>query len=86
MFDAHAAPFLAQLQNRILLDLSALRYISSAGLRSILKVIEHTCIDGGRTGIFSVPAPILEIIQISGFERLLDVYPDCETALNGSFV
>jgi len=86
VFDAQAAPLLAQLQSRILLALSALRYISSAGLRSILKVIEHTCIYGGRTGTFSVSAPILEIIQISGFERLLDVYPDCETALNGSSV
>ena len=83
-FDAQAAPLLAEAQSRILLDLSGLKYISSAGLRSIIQIIKHTSVSGGRTGIFSVPAPILEIIEISGFQRLLDIYPDRETALNGS--
>ena len=83
-FDAQAAPLLAEAQSRILLDLSGLKYISSAGLRSIIQIIKHTSVSGGRTGIFSVPAPILEIIEISGFQCLLDIYPDRETALNGT--
>jgi|tagenome__1003787_1003787.scaffolds.fasta_scaffold20820132_2 anti-sigma B factor antagonist len=83
-FDAQAASLIAEGQSRILLDLSGLRYISSAGLRSIIKIIQHTSVLGGRTGICSVPAPILEILEISGFRHLLDIYPDRETALNGS--
>jgi anti-anti-sigma factor len=83
-FDAQAGPLLAEAQSRILLDLSGLKYISSAGLRSIIQIIKHTSVSGGRTGIFSVPAPILEIIEISGVQRLLDIYPDRETALNGT--
>lgn len=81
IFDAQTASVLKDRCSRILLDMSATTYVSSAGLRSILKIIKHTAACGGRTGIFSVSEPILEIIEISGFQSLLDIYPDQETAL-----
>lgn len=84
LFDAQAAPLLAEAPKRILLDLSGLMYISSAGLGSIIRILKQTLLCGGRMGIFAVPAQIREIIEISGFEHLLDIYPDRETALNGS--
>lgn len=84
LFDAQAAPFLAEARGRVLLDFSGLTYVSSAGLRSILRIIKHTAACGGRPGIFAIPAHILELIEISGFKPLLDIYPDRETALNGS--
>jgi anti-anti-sigma factor len=84
LFDAQAAPLLAEARTRILLDLSDLTYIGSAGLRSMIRIIKHTAACGVRTGIFAVPAHILEVIEISGFQSLLDIYPDRETALNGS--
>jgi anti-anti-sigma factor len=84
LFDAQAASFLAEARRRVLLDLSGLTYISSAGLRSIIRIIKHTAVCGGRTGIFAVPAHILELIEISGFQPLIDIYPDHETALNGT--
>ena len=83
-FDAQATPLLVEANSRILLDFSALTYISSAGLRSVIRIIKHTAAFGGRTGIFAVPAHILEIIEIAGFQPLLDIYPDRETALNES--
>jgi anti-sigma B factor antagonist len=84
LFDAQAAPFLTETRNRVLFDFSGLTYISSAGLRSILRIIKHTAACGGRAGVFAVPTHILELIEISGFQSLLDIYPDRETALNGS--
>ena len=84
LFDEHVAPLLAEACTRILLDFSCLTYISSAGLRSIIRIIKHTAVCGGRTGIFAIPAHILELIEISGFQPLLDIYPDRETALIGS--
>ena len=83
-FDAQTASLLEEKHARVLLDLSAVTYVSSAGLRSILKIIKHTAASGGRTGVFSVPAQILEVIEISGFQPLLDIYPDRESALQGS--
>jgi anti-anti-sigma factor len=86
IFDAQAAKLLGEKHARVLLDLSGVTFISSAGLRSILQIIKHTNRSGGRTGIFSVPEQILEAIEISGFQPLIDIYPDRETALNGSSV
>jgi anti-anti-sigma factor len=83
-FDEQVASFLSEREGRVLLDMTAATYLSSAGLRSILKVIKHAAAHGSRVGIFSVPAPILEILEISGFQALMDTYPDRETALKES--
>jgi hypothetical protein len=34
-------------------------------------------------GLFAASPQIMEVIEISGFPSLLDVYPDRESALNG---
>src|SRR6185437_6606852 len=75
-FDAQMAPLLAQPRPRILVDLSEVSDISSAGLRSILQLVKHTAANGGRLGLFAASPHIMEVIEISGFPSLLDVYPD----------
>jgi anti-anti-sigma factor len=80
-FDERVAPVLAQPHKRILLDMSGVNYISSAGLRSILHLVKHTTDNGGRVGLFSVPAQIMDVLEISGFPERLDVYPDRASAL-----
>ena len=81
--DAQLAPFLAEKRPKILIDLSGVTYISSAGLRSILQLVKHTAANGGRLGLFAASPHIMEVIEISGFPSLLDIYPDRESALNG---
>jgi anti-sigma B factor antagonist len=81
VFDARIAPELSQPHPRILLDLSPVTYISSAGLRSILQLVKHTASHEGRVGLFAAPPHIMEVIEISGFPSLLDVYPDRAAAL-----
>jgi anti-anti-sigma factor len=81
LFDEQAASLFAGQCERVLLDCSALTYISSAGLRSILKLIKLCSAGRGRVGMFAVAPNILEIIEISGFQALLDIYPERETAL-----
>jgi anti-anti-sigma factor len=80
-FDAKVAPLLAQPNPRIVIDLSAVSYISSAGLRSILQLVKHTAAHGGRVGLYGAPSHIVEVIEISGFPALLDLYPDRESAI-----
>jgi stage II sporulation protein AA (anti-sigma F factor antagonist) len=82
VFDAQLAPLLAEPRPQILLDLGAVTYISSAGLRSILQLVKHTAAHGGRVGLHSAPGHIMEVVEISGFPSLLDVYPDRATALS----
>jgi anti-anti-sigma factor len=80
-FDQQVAPALSQPHTHILLDMSGVSYISSAGLRSILHLVKLAGESGGRVGLFSVPAPIMEVIGISGFQSRLDLYPDRASAL-----
>lgn len=83
-FDAQMAPLLAQPHGRILMDLGAVTFISSLGLRSLLRIIKHAAASGGRAALFAVPAPILEVIEMTGFSSLVDLYPDRASALTGS--
>lgn len=81
LFDAQTASIFAGPCERVMLDCSALTYISSAGLRSILKIVKLSAAGGGRVGMFSVAPQILDLFEISGFQTLMDMYPDRETAL-----
>jgi anti-anti-sigma factor len=80
-FDEQLAVPLSQPQRRIMVDLAAVTYISSAGLRSILRLIKHTAAHGGRVGLLATPPYIMEVIEISGFPGLVDIYPDRASAL-----
>jgi anti-anti-sigma factor len=80
-FDAKLAPVLAEPHAHILVDMSGVSYVSSAGLRSILQLVKHTDENGGRVGLFNVSPPIRDVLEISGFPSRLDLYPDRASAL-----
>lgn len=80
-FESQIAALLALPHPRILLDLQALTFVASMGMRSILKIIRHAAASGGRAGAFSVPPTILEVLEITAFTKLMNVYPDRESAL-----
>src|SRR5260370_26245991 len=82
LFDAQAVPLLAEARSRVLLDFSGLKYIGSAGLRSIIRIIEHTAVCGGRTGIFALSPQILVLIENSRWYTLPDIFPRPLTPLN----
>jgi|SRR5580698_1724305 stage II sporulation protein AA (anti-sigma F factor antagonist) len=81
-FDAELASILAEPKSNILLDLAGVTYISSAGLRSILQLVKHTAANNGRVGICAAPPHIMEVVEMSGFPSLLDIYPDRAAALS----
>lgn len=84
LFDNLVAPLLTQPHARILMDMQALTFVASMGLRSILKIVKHAAASGGRAGAFAVPAMVLEVLEMTAFTRLMDVYPDRESALKAS--
>ena len=59
--------------NPVVLDLEKLSYISSAGLRSILLIAKT--LQGRKTRFIlcSLPAPIKEIFEIAGFDKIINV-------------
>lgn len=80
-FDELVAPALAQPHTHILVDMSGVNYISSAGLRSILQLVKFAEASGGRVGLFSLPHQIMAVMEISGVLSRLDLYPDRAGAL-----
>ncbi len=66
---------------RIILDFEALGYISSAGLRVILKTAKNLKKDGGKLVLCAMQDYVKEIFEISGFDTFLPIVPSVEEAL-----
>lgn len=65
----------------ILIDFSALEYISSAGLRVFLVAAKRAKQSKGTLILCAMPAAIKNVFAISGFLKILDVIDDRELAL-----
>jgi len=64
------------------LDLSQLRYISSAGLRVLLMIGKQLKTQGGRWAFCGLSDEIADIMEMTGFSGFFTVYPDLKTALD----
>jgi len=64
----------------LVLDLSGVDYMSSAGLRVVLVAAKSTRAAGGKTVIAGARPAILEILKMSGFDRVIEITPDLEQA------
>lgn len=65
----------------VLLDLAELEYISSAGLRSLLIATKRAQAADGRLAVCGLTASVDEVFRTSGFDGILEVHPDRDTAL-----
>lgn len=65
----------------LVLDLSGLAYVSSAGLRVFLTAAKKFKTAGGRATFVALPAPIREVFELSGFLAVLDVRADLAASL-----
>jgi anti-sigma B factor antagonist len=68
-------------QRGIVLDLSGLEYVSSAGLRCFMLAARQAEAQGGRIVVASPRPVVAEIFQISRFNMLFRVYPTVREAL-----
>lgn len=67
--------------NRIVLNLDGLEYVSSAGLRVILKVAKVLQAAQGEMKICHAKGLVKEVMDISGFNQILSVYDTEDDAL-----
>jgi anti-anti-sigma factor len=65
----------------IVVDLSKLEYLSSAGLRSILVVTKKLKADNGKLMFCGISGTVKEIFDISGFSSMFDFYDNPTAAL-----
>jgi len=62
---------LAQGHHRLALDFSQVGYISSAGLRVLLRAQQKARGLGGEVRLFGLSAFVRQVVEMAGFDRLL---------------
>ena len=65
----------------LILDLAALSYVSSAGLRVFLLVAKRLQQRDGKFVVCSLSDPINEVFEISGFSKIIPTYASRSEAL-----
>lgn len=70
-------------EKQIILDFSALDYISSAGLRCVLAMAKKLKKREGRVVLCGLKGLVEEVIKVSGFDSILPVFATVEQAVKG---
>ena len=70
----------ASANDRVLIDFSALSYISSAGLRLILVAAKRARLVGGRLILCGLTPSVREVFEISGFLKIMETEQSRELA------
>jgi anti-sigma B factor antagonist len=65
----------------IVLDLSALEYVSSAGLRCFMLAAKQASGQGGKIVLAALRPVVAEIFHISRFDMLFQIFPSVREAL-----
>ncbi|WP_213307598.1 STAS domain-containing protein [Paraburkholderia sacchari] len=74
-------PERVQNTQRVLLDLTDVQYVSSAGLRVMLKAAKVAKGTGHELVLAGLAAPVREVFQVIGFDSLFSILPDRAAAL-----
>jgi anti-sigma B factor antagonist len=83
-FRAGLDPYLelaAANDEHMVLDLSGLEYVSSAGLRCFMLAAKQARSKGGRIVLAALRPVVAEIFQISRFDMVFEVFPSVREAL-----
>jgi anti-anti-sigma factor len=82
-FEKNCAAMLEQGHEKLVLDLTDLEYISSAGLRSLLAIAKRLKGSGGSLSLCGLTGLVKEVFYLSGFDSFLPVYEGRQQALAG---
>jgi anti-anti-sigma factor len=75
-FEAVLQKILAQKVKLLLLDLSQLEFITSAGLRVLLKIGQRLAGEGGRLAMCSLRAEVEHVLKIAGLVSVFHIEQD----------
>ncbi|MFN8609199.1 MAG: STAS domain-containing protein [Vulcanimicrobiota bacterium] len=66
--------------SRLIIDLTALNYLSSAGLRVLLVAAKSSKKIGSQVRLAGMRPHVEEVFTISGFDALFQIFPNAEAA------
>ncbi|SRR5581483_9881758 len=86
--DADAAPaFQAQLDERLragaqyfVIDLSAVRFVDSAGLAALVRLYRRVRIGEGDVRLAQVPPTVMSVLELTRLNRVFDIFPTAADA------
>lgn len=81
--DSALANLLSSNRNKIVLDLQAVEYLSSAGLRALVKALKDAQDSGGDLRLASVSEPIEVILRTVGMLQMFKMYSSEQEAILG---
>jgi anti-sigma B factor antagonist len=81
--DDALADLLKKEKNQIVLNLEAVEYLSSAGLRALVKALKDAQKSGGNLHLAAVSEPIEVILRTVGMMQMFKLFPTSEEALGG---
>lgn len=79
-FDAALSKLLNDNRNRIVLDLQGVEFLSSAGLRAMVKALKGAQNSGGNVHLASVSQPIEVILRTVGMMQMFKMFSTSEEA------
>jgi anti-sigma B factor antagonist len=79
--DDALARLLQENRNQIVLNLQGVEYISSAGLRAVVKAYQAAKKSGGDMRLASVSTPVEVILRTVGMMQMLQMYPTEQEAM-----
>lgn len=82
-FEKSVSLLISKGESRFLVNFSRLDYISSAGLRVILKISRQLKTQNGKIVFAGLQDPVREVFKISGFDTIFKICETEEEALNG---
>ncbi len=65
---------------KVIVDCTALSYISSAGLAVLMRLHKHMKPHGGNVKIANVKGAIMQVLEITHLSKVFELYPDVEQA------
>lgn len=68
-------------EHRLVLDLTQLEYVSSAGLRLLLLAVKRLRAADGKLALFGLGEHVRQVFEISGFASILSIHGSREAAI-----
>lgn len=83
-FDSAIQSLFDQGHYNLVLNLSEVNYMSSAGLRTLVSAMKESKRHGGKIALSSLSDRVEEVLELAGLNSLFDIYEE-NTAAVGSF-
>lgn len=81
-FDRELGLMMDEGESSLVFDMNKLEYISSAGLRSFLKLAKKLKAKSGKIALASLQDLVQQVFDVSGFNQIIPVFDSLEEALS----